>query len=61
MSNRAILELNGTGQLLQVWPWCIESSLWGHELWAEYPVDRPVNDQGQRVTPSNLAVHRLSH
>ena len=32
-SNRAILELDGTGQLLQVWPWCVESSLWGHELW----------------------------
>ena len=30
-------------------------------MWAEYPADRPVNDQGQRVTPSDLAVHRLSH
>ena len=60
-SNRAILELDGTGQSLQVWPWCVESSLWGRELWAEYPADRPVNDQGQCVTPSNLAAHRLSH
>jgi len=23
--------------------------------------DRPVNDVGERVTPSNLAAHRLSH
>ena len=61
MSNRAILELNGIGQSLQVWPWCVESSLWGRELWAEHPGDRPVNDQGQRVTPSDLAAHRLSH
>lgn len=37
------------------------SSLWGHELWAEHPGDRPVNDQGQCVTPSDLAAHHLSH
>ena len=60
-SNRAILELDGTGQSLQVWPWCVESSLWGRKLWAEYPADRPVNDQGQCVTPSDLAAHHLSH
>ena len=60
-SNRAILELDGAGQLLQVWSWCVESSLWGRKLWAKHPADRPINDQGQCVTPSDLAAHRLSH
>ena len=58
-SNRVVLELDEAGQSLQVWTWCVESS--GIRLLVERSVDRPVNDHGERVTPFDLAAHRLSH
>ena len=58
-SNRAVLELDKAGQSLQVWLWCVV--IWYHELSIEQSADRPVNDNGERIAPSDLAAHRLSH
>jgi hypothetical protein len=50
------------GRGLSVWRWYVLSfkSLPASAL-TENHRDRPVNDAGERVTPSDLAAHRLSH